>query len=189
MSADYATTCDRSYRAYHKSGTRSKVKWIVLHDEEASTAQSAAMYFTLPASGGSAHLCVDDAHCFRCLRNSEVAWGAASAFDANEYGLHIEQAGFARWSLVLWSRHRDTLRRAAYKTALHCSYFNVPPEWVPAADLPGRHGVTTHAEVSAASRRLDPRNASRYSHSDPGPFWPRRTFMNYVRSYYAEITA
>lgn len=188
MSTDYAAVCDRSYRAYHTSGTRRRVNWIVLHDEEASTARSAAVYFTLPASGGSAHLCVDDVQCFRCLTNADIAWGAASAFDANRDGFHIEQAGFAKWSLVIWQSHRDTLRRAAYKTALHCHIFDVPVMWVPAAQLPNERGITTHREVSAASRRLDPQNAGRYTHSDPGPLWPRRTFMRYVREFYAEIT-
>lgn len=190
--ADVTAICDRSFRAYHTSGQRSSaiVKWIVLHDEEASSAESAARYFTGPGAGGSAHLCVDDQHCFRCLPNNMVAWGAASAIGANLYGFHIEQAGFAKWSLVLWTRHRDTLRRAAYKTALHCIAFEVPPVWRGANDL--THllpGVTTHAQVSAASRVLDPANAGRYSHSDPGLLWPRRLFMRYVRQYHAQLTS
>ena len=189
MSNDYATVCDRSFPAYHKSGMRARVRWIVLHDEEASTAESAARYFTSPASGGSAHLCVDDVMCFRCLMNNEIAWGAASSFDANMYGLHIEQAGFAKWSLAIWQRHTDTLKRAAYKTALHAVEFDVPPVFVTAAHLPDAAGITTHAEVSKASRRIDPRNAARYSHSDPGIFWPRRRFMGYVREFYADLTS
>jgi hypothetical protein len=185
--------CSRQFHAFHSSGTRplGDVRWIVLHDEEAPTALSAARYFTLPVSGGSAHLCVDDGICYRCLDNEQVPWGAASApqISANSRGFHIEQAGYARWSAVVWAQHRQTLRRAAYKTALHCRLFGIPPVWVDADAIASRlaGGVTTHAEISKASRRLDPGNAARYSHSDPGPFWPRRTFMGYVRAYYETL--
>jgi hypothetical protein len=181
---DYTAPCDRSYRAIRSDGPRVQVKWIVLHDEEAPTALSAARYFTNPHAAGSAHLCVDDDYCFRCLNNTDVPWAAASSFGANTYGFHIEQAGYASWASALWLRHRETLHRAAYKTALHCRAFDVPPVWVPASQLPAKFGVTTHREVSAASRRLDPRNAARYSHSDPGLLWPRRLFMRYVRDEY-----
>ena len=177
--------------AYHTSGTRKKaeVKWIVLHDEEAPTAVSAASYFKSPSSGGSAHLCVDDEVCYRCLRDIDIPWGAASApaLGANTHGFHIEQAGYARWSAVIWTSHRRTLQRAAYKTAFHCRKFGIPPVFVAAGELPGKHGITTHAEITKASKRLDPAHAYRYDHTDPGPFWPRRRFMGYVSSYYAAL--
>ena len=189
MNSDYSTICNRSFHAVHHGGKRRSVKWIVLHDEEGSTAQGAAEWFANTDSAGSAHLCVDDTICFRCLENDTIPYGAASAFMANTYGIHIEQAGFARWSLVVWESHRDTLKRAAYKTALHAVEFNVPPVFVTAAHLPDASGITTHAEVSKASRRIDPANAGRYDHSDPGPFWPRRRFMTYVREFYAELTS
>jgi hypothetical protein len=170
--------CRTTFHAVHDSGVRdlSDIRWIVLHDEEASTAESAARHFTDPASKGSAHLAVDDAVCYRCLGNDRIAWGAPGA---NTNGFHIEQAGFAKWSLVLWRSHMGTLRRAAYKTALHCHRFDIPPVFVDAAGLrETRHGVTTHRQVSLAFGG---------DHSDPGPFWPRRLFMRLVRSYYAEL--
>lgn len=178
--------CDKSFTAKRTSGTRaiSEIRWIVLHDEEADTAISAARFFTTPAAQGSAHLCVDERTCYRTLPNESIPWGAASAFGANEHGFHIEQAGFARWSSVLWKSHYRTLQRAAYKTAVHFLIFpNVELRFVTAGDLPRLSGITTHAEISKASRRLDPHNAERYSHSDPGPFWPRRLFMSMVRGY------
>lgn len=188
--SEISAACDKAYYpAYHTSGRRtlSTIRWIVLHDEEADTAASAARYFQGADAGGSATLCVDDQHCYRCLPNSAICWGAASAFGANTHGFHIEQAGFARWSAVFWRKHLRTLKRAAFKTALHCHAFGVPPVFVTAADLPGKHGITTHAEISKASRRLDPANASKYSHSDPGPLWPRRLFMRLVSSYYGKL--
>jgi hypothetical protein len=182
--------CSRVYfPAYHTSGLRrlADVWWIVLHDEEAATAATAARYFRSANSGGSAHLCIDKDECFRCLPNEAIPWGAASAFGANTHGFHIEQAGFATWTIAQWEAHLGELERAAYKTAYHCKLFGIPPVWVPAASLPQKHGVTTHAEVSAASRRLDPANAARYTHSDPGPGWPRVHFMSLVAEHYRQL--
>jgi hypothetical protein len=192
MNDSVAHSCRLDYMpAYHASGERhpEEVYWIVLHDEEAPSAVSAASYFKSPSSGGSAHLCVDDTVCYRCLSNTAIPWGAASApqIGANTHGFHIEQAGYAKWSAVIWRSHRKTLERAAYKTAYHCHVFKIPPVFVAADELPGKHGITTHAEVTKASKRLDPAHAYRYDHTDPGPFWPRRDFMNLVSGYYASI--
>lgn len=191
MSDPISATCRRDYfPAIHSSGTRvtSDIHWIVLHDEEAPSARWAAEYFKDPASGGSAHICVDNVSCYRCLDNLTIPWGAASSFGANQHGFHIEQAGYARWSAVVWKSHLNTLKRAAYKTALHAKAFNVPLVWVPAADLlRGVRGITTHAEVSKASRAQDPAHAFLYDHSDPGPFWPRIMFMYLVRRYYKTL--
>lgn len=187
-----ASNCITKYRAVHTSGTRSlkDIRWVVLHDEEGSTAEGAAVYFTSSASGGSAHLCVDDSDCYRCLGNEDIPWGAASSFGANSHGFHIEQAGFAKWSAVIWKSHLLTLKRAAYKTALHCYVFDIPVQWVDAAGLlAGTHGITTHAQVSIASRKQDPAHAADYTHSDPGPFWPRILFMYLVRRYHKQITS
>ncbi len=169
------TRCSRKYHAVRSSGQRDvdTVIWIVLHDEEAPTAESAAQWFENPKAQGSAHLCVDDNECFRTLDNDEIPWGAPGA---NEQGFHIEQAGFAKWSSVVWLSHYRTLQRAAYKTALHCYVFGIPTTFIGAAGLrAGRKGITTHAEVSKAFGG---------THTDPGPFWPRRLFMRFVRSYY-----
>ncbi len=183
--------CNREFfPAFHHSGVRreSEIKWIVLHDEEATTARSAAEWFKSRNSGGSAHLCVDDKECYRCLDNRSVPWGAASTFGANTHGFHIEQAGFAFWSLALWKRHRKTLERAAYKTAVHLHRFGLPVQFCDYLDLlHGREGVTTHNEVSKASRKQNPARARDYTHSDPGPFWPRWWFMRRVRAYYGEL--
>lgn len=136
---------------------------------------------------GSAHLCVDDVMCFRTLENDQTPWAAASIFGVNTHGFHIEQAGFAAWSAVLWGKHYAALQRAAYKTAWHAELFGLPLEFVTAANLPNEYGITTHAEVTKASRRIDSGHAWKYTHTDPGPFWPRRPFMRLVREYAAQI--
>jgi hypothetical protein len=193
--------CDkRFFPAYHQSGTRelSDIYWIGLHDEEAASAAGSASYFRDPKSGGSAHICVDDIECYRSLANETIPWAMASApqLQANLHGWHIEQAGFAKWSLIVWKKHIATLRRAAFKAAYHGILFKHPQpvQFVTAADLiaygrggPLKKGITTHREVSKASKVLDPANADRYTHSDPGPFWPRILFMYLVRRYTKQL--
>ena len=173
------SACKRDfYKAYHTSGTRplSKVTLIVWHDEEAGTARGAAAYFQTKQSGGSAHICVDDNECYRCLANEDIPWGAPGA---NEQGFHIEQAGYAKWSAVIWKKHLNTLRRCAYKTALHCKLFGIPTQFLKAADLSaGKHGITTHREVSKAFGG---------THTDPGPFYPVPVVMWFVRRYYKQL--
>jgi N-acetylmuramoyl-L-alanine amidase len=168
------------YPAVRTSGRRplSAVMWIVLHSTEGGTAASVARYFQSPSADGSTHLVVDDDECQRCLPNSARCWGAPGA---NYNGLHIEQCGFARWSNVDWKSHLATLKRAAYKTAIHCDMFGIPPVFRNAAGLDAaRPGITTHAECSEAFGG---------SHWDPGAGWPRSLFMSYVKRYLKEIQA
>jgi hypothetical protein len=169
-----------NYPASRTSGRRplSAIKWIVLHSTEGGTAASVARYFKSPSASGSTHLVVDDVQCQRCLPNSARCWGAKGA---NLNGFHIEQCGFAKWSSDVWKSHRATLERAAYKTALHCDKFGIPPVFRDAADLEaGRPGITTHVECSTAFGG---------SHWDPGPGWPRSLFMSYVKRYLKEMQA
>lgn len=170
--------CNTTYRAYHTSGKRNlaDIRIIVIHDTEGGTAESIARYFSTPSSGGSTHLVVDDNYCYRCLRDDDIPWGAPGA---NLNGFHIEQCGFARWTNIIWSKHRKTLERAAYKTALHCRKYGIPPYFIVADELKhGKSGVTTHAEVSKAYGG---------THTDPGPGWPRYYFMRRVRSWYKRL--
>lgn len=174
-----ARPCRREfYKAAHSSGTRRlrEIIWVVLHDEEAATARSAAAWFQNPKSAGSAHLCVDDNECYRCLANEDIPWAARGA---NEKGFHIEQAGFARWSTVIWKRHVNTIRRAAYKAAVHCKQFDIPVRFVDAEGLKaGKSGITTHRQCSKAFGG---------HHTDPGPFYPRSMFMWFCRRYRREL--
>lgn len=174
----YAEPCILRYRARRRSGSRAlnRIIWIVMHDTEGGTAKGIAQYFSGPTARGSAHLVIDDKECYRCLPNSIIPWGAPGA---NEKGFHIEQCGYARWSLVFWKRHIETLRRSAYKAAQHCHKFNIPPVFITAKGLKnGQRGITTHAECTKAFGG---------SHTDPGRFWPRRLFMLLVRRYLSQM--
>lgn len=180
MAEPLDTNCHRDYRAVHTSGRRTgNPTLIVMHDTEGGTAQSIARYFSTVASGGSAHLVIDDQTCYRCLDDNQIPWAAPGA---NLNGFHIEQCGYAKWTTVIWKlSHIRTLRRAAYKAAFHCKKFGIPPRFVWADGIrAGKKGITTHAEVTKAYPKLG-------SHTDPGPGWPRLLFMSLVKLYYSQL--
>jgi hypothetical protein len=171
-----SASCRLTYRAYHKSGTRSQhnIKLIVLHSTEGGgSAAAVARYFTSASSGGSAHLVLDDNACYRCLRNIDIPWGAPGA---NEQGFHIEQLGYAAWTQKQWLAHEQMLDRAAYKIAYHAHLFKIPLVFLTAAGLKaGKRGVTTHAEVSKAWHKTD--------HSDPGSGYPIKYVLALAKKY------
>lgn len=181
MADKTSADCITKYRAVHTSGKRplSDIRLIVLHSTEGGNAEGVARYFTNASSGGSAHLVVDNQHCYRTLDNDDIPWGAPGA---NTDGFHIEQCGYAAWTNAEWTANKATLLRAAYKTAFHCHKFHIPPTFVDAKGLKaGKKGVTTHAEVSKAF----PNNSG--NNHDPGTGWPRSYFMTAVRRYYKQL--
>ena len=180
--------CSREFfPAYHNEGPRSRaqIKWIVLHDEEASTARGAAEYFQSPKSGGSAHLCVDGKECYRCVSDLVVAEGAANA---NTPGLHIEHAGYASWIKRYWVLRIWELRRSAYKAAVWCREYDIPAVFVDHRGLAaGQRGITTHAEVSLYS--IMENLPGDHSHTDPGKGFPMGMYILMVRYYIGRIRA
>jgi N-acetylmuramoyl-L-alanine amidase len=179
MADPIKAVCHRDHFPADKtSGTRriEEIRWIVMHSTEGGTAESVARYFQSDASGGSTHLVVDDKECQRCLNDNQVSWGAKGA---NRYGWHVEQCGFAKWTRDEWLLHEKTLRRAAYKVALHCKKFGIPIRFVKAADLKAnKQGITTHVECSRAFGG---------THWDPGTGWPRDLFLRWVKEYREEM--
>ncbi len=186
MSDPLSATCSRQYTAVRNSGTRplSAIKWIVLHSTEGATASSAAAWFANPASEGSAHLVVDNDTCYRTLTNEMVPWAAPMA---NTNGFHIEQAGYAAWTRSEWAVNDQTVRRAAYKAALHAKLFDIPLRWVGPVGLRlGRKGITTHRDISYAWP-IQARAAG--FHTDPGTEYPKDKFLAYAKGYAAQIGA
>jgi hypothetical protein len=171
--------CRTDFRARRSSGTRplSEINLFVVHCTQGFTARAAASWFANPDSQGSAHSVSDDNVCFATLNDNEIPWGAPGA---NYHGYHAEQAGFVSWTQALWStKHRNTLKRTAYRAAVRCKRYDIPRYFRTAADLKaGKKGITTHAECTKAYGG---------DHTDPGPNWPRRLFMFYVRYYYARL--
>lgn len=164
------------YRAVHHSGTRSllQITTGVVHCTEGDTALGAASWFANPRSAGSAQVCTDDRETYRTLPDWLIPWGAPPL---NTAGVHIEIAGFTRWTTTQWMRHRARVDDAAYRMAVRCKQFGIPVVWLTVADLKAgkRHGITSHNNISLAFRMS--------THTDPGNGFPRAYFMWKVKQY------
>jgi hypothetical protein len=168
-------TCRRTFTAVHDSGPRpvSGITHIVIHSTEGATAAGGATWFANPESKGSAHLVVDDVECFRTLDDGIIPFGAPGV---NTNGFHIEHAGFAKWTRRKWMRHKQTLRRGAFKAAFNAKKFNVPMVILSAEDLKrGKSGFVTHATVTKA---FNPGG-----HTDPGDGFPLDHYMRLVKEF------
>jgi hypothetical protein len=169
-----AGRCSRRFKALRTSGTRpaSSIRLIVLHSTERSTALGAVTWFTNPLAEGSAHLCVDERECYRPMAESVIPWGAPGA---NTNGLHIEIAGFASFSRQEWMERKDGIRRAAFKAARLAAKYDIPLKLLTDDQLRlGKRGFVTHAQCSTVFGG---------SHTDPGPGFPLRRFMRWVREF------
>jgi len=185
-----SANCNRDFLpAFHDSGKRSvkDIDYFVLHDTESApgSARSIASYFQSRNAGGSAHLVVDDDDCYRSLDDTVIPWAAPPL---NSNGFHIEQVGYAKWSKAAWLLHVKTIRRAAYKIALHKKKFQeaggkpIPLFFVDAAGLKaGQRGITTHAEVTKAFGQS--------THTDPGTGYPVGLVCWLARRYYKQLSA
>jgi hypothetical protein len=172
--------CDGSIVAVHRGGTRpaSQIRLIVLHSTEGDTAAGAAGWFANDASEGSAHVVVDQDHCYRTLPDDAIPWGAKGD-RVNEDGLHVEQAGYAKWSRDEWLANRATIDNAARVVAAWAWEYNIPLRFLTADDLrsmgTNARGVTTHLEVTKA---FDVSGG----HQDPGAEYPIDYFMKRARA-------
>lgn len=155
-------------------------RWIVLHSMEApekgDCAELVARYFARPSTKASAHFCVDNDSIVQCVPAERVAWHAPGA---NQYGIGIEHAGYARQTAAQW---RDgyslaMLDLSARLCAELVHHFAIPCEFVAAADLRAqRAGITTHREVTRAW-------PDKGTHTDPGSGFPLREYLDAVRRY------
>lgn len=168
--------------AAHDSGPGNKpINRIVIHSTvspcEPGGAEAIATYFRHPEAGGSAHYVVDPKTTLQVVYDSVIAWHAPP----NAHSLGIEMCDFpstvpnGRW---LNPSHRAMLTRVIRLTAQLCGAYDVPPVWLTVEALrAGKHGITSHANVSQAFHQS--------THWDPGVF-PRRRF---IRGVYRELSA
>lgn len=184
--------------AHTSAGDNKPIHRIVIHSTvspcEPGGARSIAAYFRSPAAGGSAHYVVDPGEVVQVVYDGVIAWHAPP--NPNSLGIEMcdipgpvpgDKPGSAAWKAARrswrWLRpaQRQMLARTARLTAQLCAAYDVPATFLRPADLAaGRHGVTTHANVSATWHQS--------THWDPG-FWPRRRFMRLVRAELRKIQA
>jgi N-acetylmuramoyl-L-alanine amidase len=174
-----AATCSRQYSAVRRSGTRdvSQIGLIVIHCTQSNSASSSAQWFENPRAQGSAHLVVDENECYRTLDDNVIPWGAKGA---NTRGFHIEIVGWAEWSRADWMKRSQTLRRAAYKAAVHAVKFGIPIRWLSVAEAKaGKDGFVTHAICTKAFGG---------SHTDPGANYPAEQLLAWTTEYAEKLT-
>jgi hypothetical protein len=170
---------DRRFRAHRHGGTRTRTSVIVIHSTEGPTAAGAAAWFADKRSSGSTQLIVDDSSTFRPLDDETIAYGA---HPYNQIGVHLEIAGFAKWTREEWLARDARLRRAARVVAYWCCKYEIPAVLLEDADVAAwaksgieRKGITTHA---ACARGAHPKGGD---HWDPGPEFPLDVLLAYVR--------
>ena len=169
------------YCSYHGGFRPTRaIKWVVVHDTEGSasaypgqpSAQGVAAYGAGSNAQASWHVTVDEKVAIRCLPDTTVAYHAYSP--ANDIGLGLEICGWAKWSKVQWFKHIKTLRRSAWVTARWCDQYNIPPRILTRAQVrAGVAGITFHSDVT--------KYLGKGSHTDPGPNFPRGTFLWLVK--------
>lgn len=164
-----------------------KKRWVVIHameyPEKPDSAEWCARYFAGkegPAPRASAHACVDSDSIVQCVAWDQVAWHAPGA---NQWGIGIEHAGYARQTLADWqdAYSLQMLDLSAWLVAQLCVRFRIPVEFAVGADLrAGEPGITTHAEVTLAW-------PDKGTHTDPGRAFPMGDYLRQVRHYALEV--
>lgn len=142
----------------------SSLKWIVIHSTESASARGSAEYFQSPTSGGSTNLLVGEDGCYRSVDDLRIPAGAPGA---NEKGLHVEVAGYAKWTRDQWYQNAPGALDKLVAVLSHWSdAYGIPLRHVDAEGLRrGDMGVTTHADVTRAF-------SGGAGHTDPGKGFP-----------------
>jgi hypothetical protein len=166
----------RSAPGSYIPGGNGTVTRIVVHRMEApmrrGTARGTANYFAAGSGGNyvSAHVCVDPGEAVRCLDLTDLGYHAPP----NGGSIGIEFAGYSADDDWATPDGESMLAIAANVCRAIAAELGVDPVWLVAASLlAGRHGHTSHAEVSQAWHQSD--------HWDPGPHFPVDHFLDLVR--------
>lgn len=171
-------------QAYHMSAGANEppMHRVVIHTAECDCVPGAAAgigrYFATSGSGGSAHYGEDPAAEGHYVHENRIAWHAPP----NQYSAGVEIAGRASFTAAQWqaANVQAALHRAAARTADLVHRYGLPVVWLSAADLlAGKRGITGHVCVSRAWRQS--------THTDPGPNFPIRQFLQLVEAYLAQI--
>jgi N-acetyl-anhydromuramyl-L-alanine amidase AmpD len=161
------------------------VNLVVIHTMEApekpTTAENVAAWFAGDsAPKASVHYCVDVDSVVQTLEEKHVAWGAPGA---NEKGIHIEHAGYAKQTPEEWADvySRTMLERSAELVAGICVRHKIPVRRLTVAELrDGERGIVGHADVSDAFKAS--------THWDPGPSFPWTEYLDRVKAHVDAMT-
>lgn len=177
--------------AHFTAGENKPIHRIVIHSTVSACkpggAREIAAYFRDPKAGGSAHYVVDPDEVVQAAWDSVVCWHAPP--NQNSLGIEMcdtpgpvpgDKPGSAKWKAAqrawrwLQPNQQAMLKRTARLTAQLALAYDVPIHFLDVTHLrAGRHGITTHNNVSLAFGES--------THWDPG-FWPQHRFMRLVRA-------
>jgi N-acetyl-anhydromuramyl-L-alanine amidase AmpD len=173
---------------FNRAIKRQGIYGVVLHcmesPESSTRAEHCAQYMaTLPDTEPkkSAHYYADSDSVVQGVRDDRIAYHAPGC---NEHWIGIEHAGYARQSRDEWldAFGQRMLSLSAQLTARKAREHGFPLEFVDAAGLlAGKHGITTHAEVTRAFHRS--------THLDPGPEFPIDWYLTRARVALAKAVA
>lgn len=131
-----------------------------------------------PAPVASANFCVDGDSVVQSVPAEMWAFHAPGA---NPQGIGVEHPGFVAWKREQWLAPKSAaaLTMGARLVAELCQHFQIPCEFLDADDVRAKlSGITTHAQVAKAYPEKNP-----HPHTDPGPGFPLRDYLDRVRSY------
>lgn len=161
----------------HKGRQGKTPRLIVIHTMEApegpNTAENIANYFkTVDASS---HWCIDNNSRVRVVNDEDTAWTAPGA---NNDGLQIELAGYAKQSAADWADQYsiDLLEGAALSAGEWVRKYGIPIRKLNVAEVKAGHkGFAAHDDISKAYRKS--------THWDPGPNFPWDYFLGRVAAH------
>jgi N-acetyl-anhydromuramyl-L-alanine amidase AmpD len=148
---------------------------IIVHTMEAPetphTALNVASWFAgMNAPRASAHYCLDDAATIQCVRESDVAWAAPGA---NNNGIHLEHAGYAKFGAADWANDysKAMLERSAQLAAQIMKRYPIPAVHLTVDQLKaGERGFCGHIDVTNAF-------CGGKGHTDPGGSYPWDSYL------------
>lgn len=181
---------DEEIRAlgYRARRAGNQIRCIVFHDMEAPERSTTARnvgknWFATPQAGkASTHYGVDSHEVIGYVSETLACYGAGGG--SNDWGIHVEHAGYAKQSRSEWLDEYGVrmLDRSARLVADRMTHYGIPPIFRDAAALKrGAWGITTHREISKAFQPG--------GHTDPGPHFPMDEYLASVKRYLAEPTA
>jgi N-acetyl-anhydromuramyl-L-alanine amidase AmpD len=171
-------------RHFTKVANKRGVRLVVIHSMEApekgDTAENVAQYFHVTVKQASAHICVDSDSIVQCVLDNDIAWAAPGA---NNDGIHIEMAGFAKQTKTEWLDPYSTLvlENAADAAAQYCLKYDIPAVQLSNSQLGDKvtKGLVSHAQVSEVFKKSD--------HTDPGKNFPWEYFIGRVQTRLAKL--